>query len=306
METRTGRRLMMKILITGATGQLGMQLARCIETGKNELGDISTGLSSADVMALGSKGLDISKLDDVLKIFEEFKPDVAINASAYTNVDACETNVDQAFLVNSIGARNMAIAADRTGSKLVHVSTDYVFSGEGQVPFREFDLTDPRSIYGKTKNQGEEFVRQFSKKHFIVRTSWLYGLYGSNFVKTIIKAGKERGALKVVDDQRGNPTNVEDLVFHILKLIETDEYGTYHCTGNGECSWYDFARLIVEYSGISATVDPVTTAEFPRPAKRPSYSSLDNMCLRITVGDEMREWQEALKSFISKIDVANI
>ncbi len=296
----------MKILITGATGQLGRQLSRCIETGENELGEISKSIKSAEVMALGSSGLDISKIDDVLELFEKFKPDIAINSSAYTNVDACESNIDQAFLVNAIGARNMAIAAERTGSKLIHVSTDYVFSGEGNVPFREYDLTDPKSIYGKTKNQGEEFVRQFCKKHFIVRTSWLYGLYGGNFVKTIIKAGKERGALKVVDDQRGNPTNVEDLIYHILKLIETEEYGTYHCTGNGECSWYDFAKLIVEFAGINATVDPVTTDEFPRPAKRPSYSSLDNMCLRITVGDEMRVWQEALRSFISSIDVANI
>lgn len=296
----------MKILITGATGQLGMQLSKCIQDGENELGEVSAGISSAELMALGSKGLDITKLDDVLETFEKFRPDIAINSSAYTNVDACESNIDQAFLVNSIGARNMAIASERYGSKLVHISTDYVFSGEGNVPFREYDMTEPKSIYGKTKNQGEEFVRQFCSKHFIVRTSWLYGLYGGNFVKTIIKAGKERGALKVVDDQRGNPTNVEDLVYHILKLISTEEYGTYHCTGNGECSWYDFAKLIVEYSGISATVDPVTTDEFPRPAKRPSYSSLDNMCLRLTVGDEMREWQEALKSFISRIDVATL
>jgi dTDP-4-dehydrorhamnose reductase len=156
-------------------------------------------------------------------------------------------------------------------------------------------------VYGNTKYLGEEYVKQFCSRYFIVRTAWLYGYYGKNFVKTIIKAAKENGKLDVVNDQRGNPTNAEDLAYHLLKLALTEEYGIYHCTGNGECSWYDFACRIVEYSNINCSVNPITSEKINRAAKRPSYSSLDNMMLRCTVGDEMRHWEEALKMFIKNI-----
>jgi len=212
-------------------------------------------------------------------------------------IKLCEENSDLAFSVNALGARNLAICSEELGAKLIHVSTDYVFNGEGSTPFCEYDLPSPVSVYGKSKYLGEQYIREFSSKYFILRTAWLYGKNGNNFVYTMMKYGNDKGMLKVVDDQRGNPTNAEDLAYHILKLALTEEYGVYHCTGKGECSWYDFACEIIRLAGINCEVNPCTTEEFPRPAKRPAYSSLDNMMLRSTVGDEMRDWKEALNSF---------
>ena len=221
-----------------------------------------------------------------------------INCAAYTNVDGCESHKDLAFKVNALGARNLAMVSEEVGAKLIHVSTDYVFSGVGSTPLDECDLPAPVSAYGTTKLAGEEFVRSLSSKYFIVRTAWLYGYFGKNFVYTIMNAAKQRGKLTVVNDQKGNPTNAEDLAYHLLKLALTEEYGIYHCTGEGECSWYDFAAKIVEEAGIECEVLPVTSAEYNSAAKRPEYSSLDNMMLRCTIGNEMRNWEDALKVFM--------
>ena len=166
----------------------------------------------------------------------------------------------------------------------------------------EYDLTSPCSVYGKTKLLEENYVRECSSKYFIVRTAWLYGCVGNNFVYTMRKLGKEKNYINVVNDQRVNPTNANDLAYHILKLIETEEYGVYHCTGKGECTWYEFAKMIIELSGEKCEVKPCTSEEYKTIAKRPEYSSLDNMMLRNNVGDEMREWQYALKSFVDKLD----
>lgn len=291
----------MKILITGSKGQLGSQINEIINKGKSELGKINTIYKEAKVKGISREDLDITKLEDTKNFIKAFEPDIIINPAAYTNVDGCENNEELAFKANALGARNLAIAAEEVGAKLIHISTDYVFEGDGIRPYREYDLTSPVSVYGKTKLAGETYVREFCSQYFIVRTAWLYGYNGKNFVKTIINAAKEKGHLDVVDDQRGNPTNSEDLAYHILKIALTKEYGVYHCTGTGECSWYDFAKKIVEYAGINCTVKPITSNELTRKAKRPAYSSLDNMMLRCTVGDEMREWQEALKLFIENI-----
>ena len=246
--------------------------------------------------------MDITNYDAVVDLVEELSLDVIFNCAAYTNVNGCETDSDTAFRVNALGARNLAMAAERFGAKLIHVSTDYVFSGEGNTPRSEWDLCDPQSVYGKTKYLGEQYVRDFCKRYFIVRTAWLYGYEGNNFVKTIMRIAREKGSATVVNDQFGNPTNAADLAHHLLKLAVTEQYGVYHCTGTGECSWYDFACKIVEYAGIPATVSPCTTAEYPTPAKRPAYSSLDNRMLRNTVGDEMRPWEEALRYFITHLE----
>jgi dTDP-4-dehydrorhamnose reductase len=291
----------MKVLITGAKGQLGTQIIKMLNNMDSELGLINSSYSSAEITGIDVDQLDITDINAVKEYVTDLKPHVIINCAAYTNVDACEANEDIAFKVNSIGPRNLAIAAEETGAKLIHISTDYVFSGIGTVPYGEYDMTNPQSIYGKTKLMGEEYVKQFSSKYFIVRTAWLYGYYGNNFVKTIMKAAKEKGHLDVVDDQRGNPTNAEDLAYHLLKLALTEEYGVYHCTGKGECSWYDFACKIVEYADINCTVSPMKSDNLNRAAKRPAFSSLDNMMLRCTVGDETRQWEEALKVFMNKI-----
>lgn len=290
----------MKILITGAKGQLGNELLNMIKSGQAETGKVSDNIKKAEVVALDVDELDITNLTELKEKINEIKPDVVINCAAATNVDWCESNEDFAFKVNSLGPRNLAIACEEINCKLVQVSTDYVFSGVGNKPLTEYDLTSPYSVYGKTKLLGEKYVEKFSTKYFIVRTAWLYGHVGHNFVYTMMRLGKEKDMITVVNDQRGNPTNANDLAYHILKLIETEEYGIYHCTGKGECTWYDFAKAIIQLSGEKCEVRPCTSEEYRTPAKRPEYSSLDNMMLRNTVGDEMRDWKEAIKSFMIK------
>ena len=237
----------------------------------------------------------------------DIKPDVVINCAAFTNVDGCEENYDAAFKVNAIGPRNFARVCEELGSKLVNVSTDYVFDGEPrETQLREYDKVEPQSVYGTTKLQGENYVREFSSKYYIVRTAWLYGYEGNNFVYTMMRLGKDKDSITVVNDQKGNPTSANDLAYHILKLIETEEYGVYHCTAKGECTWYDFAKRIMELAGLNCVVNPISTEDYikginKKIAKRPAYSSLDNMMLRCTVGDEMRNWEEELETFMENI-----
>jgi dTDP-4-dehydrorhamnose reductase len=296
----------MNILITGSNGQLGSELNRILKSYQTAFGGIPKEYDNCNITLANHSILDISNFKAVEEYFSINKFDVVINCAACTNVDGCEVDKDTAFKVNTLGAKHIAQICEKYDMKLVHVSTDYVFSGNATCPYCEYDLKNPQSIYGLTKHMGEEYVREFCSRYFIVRTSWLYGNTGNNFVKTIIKLAKQHGQLKVVNDQRGNPTNCHDLAYHILKIAITEHYGIYHCTGNGECTWYDFACKIIQYSGISCQVDPCTTDEFPRPARRPSYSSLDNMMLRLTVGDEMRNWQDALKEFISNINIESL
>ena len=292
----------MKILVTGAKGQLGKEIKACFDRGYTELGTPDVLKLDNTVRYVDIDEIDISDLAAVQNLFSEENFDVVINCAAYTNVNKCESDELTAFKANAIGPRNLAIVCERRGAKLIHVSTDYVFEGNGTVPYTEWDICNPQSVYGKTKYLGEEYIKQFSTKYFIVRTAWLYGYYGNNFVKTMIKIATEKGASKVVSDQRGNPTNACDLAHHLLKLCTTEEYGIYHGTGNGECSWYEFTKKIVELSAISATVTPCTTEEYPTPAKRPAYSSLNNLMFRATVGDEFRNWEEALECFIKNSD----
>ncbi|AYE34890.1 dTDP-4-dehydrorhamnose reductase [Clostridium septicum] len=292
----------MKILLLGAKGQLGQQIIKIIKEKKSELGSLPKDIINAELVCMDIDDLDITNIDQVKSILNKEKPNIIINSAAFTNVDGCESNYDLAFKVNALGGRNLAIVSEEIGAKLVHISTDYVFDGKGSSPLKECDITVPISAYGKTKLLGENYVKDFCSRYFIVRTAWLYGYFGKNFVYTIMNAGRERGKLTVVNDQRGNPTNAEDLAYHVLKLAVTEEYGIYHCTGDGECTWYDFASKIIEYSGIDCEVLPVTSDEYKTPAKRPEYSSLDNMMLRNTIGDEMREWEEALKCFMNNKD----
>lgn len=292
----------MKILVTGAKGQLGREICECFERGYTELGCPEILKKKNEIYPVDIDTLDISKLPDVLSLFESEKFDAVINCAAFTNVNLCETERELAFKANAIGPRNLAIASEKIGAKLIHVSTDYVFRGDGSKPYVEWEICEPQSAYGSSKFLGEEYIKQFSTKYFIVRTAWLYGYYGNNFVKTMMKIARENGACRVVCDQRGNPTNAADLAHHLIKLLETEEYGIYHGTGEGECSWYEFTKEIIALSGIEATVSPCTTEEYPTPAKRPAYSSLENMMFKVTVGNEFRPWQDALKTFIEKLD----
>lgn len=296
----------MKIVITGGKGQLANEFKTILTTGEAEISKCPIDITKCEVIYVDVDELDITDLDKINEFTLREKPDVIINCAAFTNVDGCETNKDAAFKVNALGSRNLAIAAEKVGAKLVHVSTDYVFSGVGSVPLAECEQTRPVSAYGTTKLMGENYVREFCSKYYIVRTAWLYGYVGKNFVYTMINLGKTKESIKVVNDQRGNPTNANDLAYHILKLINTEEYGVYHCTGEGECSWYDFASKIIGLSGGNCKVNPTTSEEYakeyPASAKRPKYSSLDNMMLRCTVGNEMRHWEDAITTFMKNIE----
>lgn len=290
------------VALIGTNGQLGLETLRLLEHKMNF--HLDSKLSNFRFKAVNLQELDITDKNLVLKFMIRNKPHIIINCAAYTNVDNAEEEYEKAFQVNSLGPRNLAIAAECVGAKLIHISTDYVFDGKGILknseisPYSEYDLPNPINVYGKTKLLGENYVKEFCSRYFIIRTSWLYGENGTNFVKTIIRAAKEKGELQVVNDQIGNPTNAEDLAKHILELAFTDEYGIYHCTGNGIASWYDFACKIVKYAGIECEVKPVSSNQYFTKAKRPSYSCLDNMMLRVTIGDKMRNWDEALYDFI--------
>lgn len=294
------------VMITGCHGQLGNELQSIIKSGKSEIGAIPTQLVGANILPVDIDTLDITDTATVSAFVENNRPDVIINCAAMTNVDGCETDCETAFKVNAIGVRNLAVAAKKIGAKFIHVSTDYVFAGNGKKPYIEWDQINPQSAYGASKALGEKYAMDFCDKTFVVRTSWLYGYIGKNFVKTVRRVIKNNGSITVVNDQRGNPTNANDLAHHLLKLAVTEEYGIYHCTGEGECSWYDFAVKIAEYSGLGDTVSPCTTEEYNSkynvPTKRPEYSSLRNLALECTVGDEMRNWQDALKEYISKVE----
>ena len=295
----------MKILISGSKGQLGNELQLMLAAGESEIGPLPQGVQGAEVACYDIDTLDITDLDAVRGVMRIEEPDVVINCSAFTNVDGCERDTDAAFRANALGPRNLAMACTETGAKLIHVSTDYVFSGapNGEVPLDETALPAPVSAYGKTKLLGEEYVRAQCPRSFVVRTAWLYSKFGKNFVFTMMNAGKKLGALTVVNDQLGNPTYAVDLAHHLLKLAVSEEYGTYHCTNNGVCSWYDFTQEIMHLSGTAATVTPYTSDEYaaahPEAARRPAWSALENRMLRCTVGDEMRSWQNALQSFFA-------
>lgn len=277
----------MKILITGANGQLGLELQS--QLGKKPK---KYQVTPTDYISLDITDLNQVKAELLLK-----RPNVVINCAAHTAVDKCEEDIENAYKINAIGPKNLAIACDEIGAKLVQVSTDYVFSGDVSGARREDDVTGPQSIYGTSKLLGEEYVRMFCKKHFIIRTAWLYG-EGNNFVRTMLKLAETNKELNVVGDQFGSPTSTKDLAEVIIKLMQTEYYGTFHGTCEGKCSWYDFACKIFELKGIDVKVNKVTSKEFIRPAKRPKYSVLDNFMLKLYGLNSFRHWEEALEDYL--------
>ena len=287
----------LKVAITGAKGQLAREIIEIIKSGKSEIGQIPKEYINCNLVCADVEELDITDEKAVEGFIQAERPDILINCAAMTNVDGCETALETAMKVNAIGPRNLSRSCKKVNAKIVHISTDYVFDGEENIPYCEWDMCAPQSIYGKSKYLGEVYTREQNSKYFIIRTSWLYGKYGNNFVKTMMKLGKTKDEIKVVNDQRGNPTNVNDLAHHILKVALTEQYGIYHCTGEGECSWFEFAQEIMKHFNLNCKVKPCTSDEFPSPVKRPKFSSLNNLMLKVTVGNEMRNWKEALSSF---------
>lgn len=276
----------MKIWITGASGQLGTEIRRQLD-------------ETVHRVVATDREVDITNLQGVSDYVRQEKPDVIINCAAHTAVDQCETDIESAYKINALGPKHLAIAAEEIGAKVVQVSTDYVFDGENPIPRREDDPTGPRSIYGSSKLLGEEYVKTFCKKHFIIRTAWLYG-EGNNFVRTMLKLAESHDVLEVVGDQVGSPTSTKDLAKAIIRLIDTAYYGTFHGTCEGECSWYDFACKIFELKQLKITVNEVTSEAFLRPAKRPKYSVLDNFMLKLYGINCFRPWEEALAEYLKE------
>lgn len=278
----------MKVVITGAKGQLGLELSKQLEI-ENKY----------EIIATDRDELNIIDINSVNEFLLNNKPDVVINCAAHTAVDLCETDEENAYKINAIGPRNLAIVCEKIGAKLVQVSTDYVFDGNGTRPYREDDITCPNSIYGTSKLMGENFVREFCSRYFVVRTAWLYG-EGNNFVRTMLKLAETNSELNVVNDQLGSPTSTVDLAKAIIDLISTEHYGVYHGTCEGQCSWYDFAKKIFEIKNIDIKVNPVTSEEFKRPAPRPAYSVLDNFMFKLVGLNSFRNWEESLKEYLDK------
>ena len=366
----------MKVVVIGASGQLGTDLCKALQ--------------NAEVIPVTHADVEITSLDSLKEACRKYRPDVIINTAAYVRVDDCEDNRDKAFQVNALGARNVAVVAQDLGAKLVHISTDYVFGGssipivsplageierEGvnqspnHVPsslrgfptelgqrsnllanhttaeasqggkgtpslsqseknspslsqrevrrdflshsspspsgYTEFDPPSPLNVYGASKLAGEDFVRHLCTRYFIVRGSGLFGTAGSsgkggNFVETMIRLGKERSELKVVNDQIFSPTYTADMANKIVQLIPTEYYGIFHVTNGGTCSWYEFTQEIIKLAGLPTKVIPITSDQYPQKAKRPSYSVLDHYHLRLLGMDDMLSWQEALKDYIQK------
>lgn len=297
----------MKVLITGGSGQLGTELQRILRDGRSEIGALSSVYAEAEIVATDVKTLDITDSDAVISYIMSDSFDLVINCAAMTNVDGCETAEDAAFRVNAEAPGNLARACEKTHAKLVQVSTDYVFPGTDPVPRIEEDQTGPLSAYGRTKLAGEQLALENCNRCFVVRTAWLYGYEGKNFVKTMLRLGTDRGEVTVVDDQMGNPTSANDLAHEILELAVTENYGVYHCTNQGTCSWADFAEAIMEGAGLSCVVKRCTSEEYasmnPSSAKRPLYSSLRNKHLVDTIGDDMRSWEDSLASYLLNLDM---
>lgn len=283
---------MKKLLVTGANGQLGREISNMYEK-----------RDGIEVVRTDVGELDITDVDATVNMVKEVKPYAIINCAAYTAVDKCETDVDLAYKINAIGPRNLSIASSETGAKLVHVSTDYVFKGDGTKPYIEFDTPNPNSMYGTTKLAGEKFVQEFSDKHFIIRTAWLYG-DGKNFVKTMLRLAQNGPEVNVVGDQIGSPTSTKVLADIIETLMWTDNYGLFHGTCEGICSWADFTEEIFKLAGKDTKVNHITSEEyanmFPASAKRPAYSVLDNYMLKLTTDHVAADWHDAIAEYIKE------
>jgi len=243
---------------------------------------------------------DITNRKSVQVIVAKVRPDIVIHCAAWTDVDGCELNSKKAYKVNSEGARNIALACKEAGAILVYISTDFVFDGKKRRPFREEDKTNPLSVYGDSKLKGEKFIKKILREHYILRTSWLYGKFGKNFVDTIAAKGKNDGILRVVKDQVGSPTYTKDLARAIHRLLDKSapKYGIYHVSNSGSVSWYDYAREILKLARCKAKVLAITSSELSRPAKRPAMSVMDNSKFIKFTGYRMPHWKKALKEYL--------
>ncbi|MGB4657760.1 MAG: dTDP-4-dehydrorhamnose reductase [Mobilitalea sp.] len=287
---------MKRIMFTGAAGQLGLALYHLLNDQEEYELLRTDAVASADGLI---KSLDITDEVAVTAYIEKEKPEIIINCAAITAVDLCEVEQEKAYRINALGPKYLAISAAKVDAKLIHISTDYVFDGQGFVPLSEDAIPNPTSVYGKTKNAGDEFVKEYCSKYFILRTAWVYG-EGKNFVKTMLALAEKNTKVRVVSDQFGTPTSALELARVIIYLMETESFGVYHATCEGSASWYDFAVTIFEAAGKKVEVEAISTADYPTPAARPMYSVLDNKALRERHGYYMKDWKEAFKEYMEE------
>lgn len=276
----------MKVFVTGVKGQLGH--------------DVVDELTKRGITAIGVdiEEMDITDGECVERVVREAAPDAVIHCAAYTAVDAAEENEELCRRVNAEGARNIAAVCKKLDIKMVYISTDYVFSGEGERPWEPEDERKPQSVYGQTKYEGELAVQELLEKYFIVRIAWAFGINGKNFVKTMLKLAENHDTLRVVNDQFGSPTYTYDLARLLVDMVLTEKYGVYHATNEGSCSWYDFACAIFKEAGVSVNVVPVTTAEYGAKAKRPANSRMNKDKLTQMGFEKLPPWEDALKRYV--------
>ncbi|MCK9392500.1 MAG: dTDP-4-dehydrorhamnose reductase [Syntrophales bacterium] len=276
----------MNILILGHKGMLGTELML-------RLG-IAHEVTGKDV-----GDFDITSPESCRQVISEINPEVVINAAAYTNVDGAEKDRDTCFAVNAEGVRNVALACEKANIRIVHFSTDYVFGGTGATPYREDDAPAPHGVYAQSKAAGEKYLQEYSENYLLIRTAWLYGRNGKNFVKTILEKARHTDTLRVVDDQTGSPTYSRDLVAAVQVLLEQRHQGIFHVTNRGSCTWYAFTKKILEYAGLEhVAVEPIQTKDLNLPAPRPAYSVLNTRKFTDATGNILRFWQLALQDYV--------
>ena len=285
----------MVVLVTGANGQLGQSLQF-----------IAGNYPAIQFVFCSSSDLDITNKQNCQAVFSQYKPNYCINSAAYTAVDKAESEQEKAQSINVIGAKNLAEVCAAFSTKLLHVSTDFVFDGNKTKPYTETDIPNPTGVYGQTKLDGEKAIQQTFDNYFIIRTSWVYSQFGNNFMKTMLRLASERDTLSVVNDQIGTPTNALDLAEALVKIIafsylsfgegRGEVFGIYNFSNEGQCSWYDFAKKIFEIHKIKINLLPIPTSSYPTPAKRPSYSVLDKSKIKTVFGVAVKDWDESLKA----------
>ncbi len=285
----------MVVLVTGTNGQLGQSLQF-----------ISGNYPEINFVFFSSAELDITNLENCKSIFTKYNPTFCINTAAYTAVDKAETEVEKAEQINAIGAQNIAEVCKENNTILIHISTDFVFDGNSNIPYIEKDIPNPSGVYGQTKLEGEIAIQNTWEKHFIIRTSWVYSQFGNNFMKTMLRLSSERETLSVVNDQIGTPTNAVDLAETILKiichseLVSESNFGTYNFSNEGQCSWYDFANEIFKQTKIDIDLKPISTEAYPTAAKRPKYSVLDKSKIKEVFGISILDWKTSLYNLLQK------
>ena len=288
-----GQILKMRILLLGHKGMLGSDLLLKLNL-------------QHEVVGMDKEEIDIVSADECEKAIKETKPDILINAAAYTNVDGCETAKEECFAVNAEAVKNIAEVCRNKNIRIIHFSTDYVFDGTGTRPYKEDDRCNPINAYGESKLAGDRYLKSLADDYLLIRTSWLYGVKGKNFVQTILEKAKTTPMLSVVDDQVGSPTYTKDLAVAVDLLINQNLKGIFHVTNRGSCSWYQFAVKILQESGLDdVTVIPIKSDKLPRPALRPAYSVLSMQKFIATTGKTMQPWQLALQDYLKSIKPLN-